>query len=243
MAVAPTATISNIAGCFPTIEPIYRNIYVKSNISGEFTIVNHYLVDDLKKINLWNDDMLEKLKYFDGNIEFIQEIPDNLKQKYKGAFEIDPEWLIELTAVKGKWIDQSLSHNVFLKGTSGKKLSDVYIKTWHQGLKTTYYLRSLGASQIEKSTLSAEKFGFTQKREYNLNKQEKNVQVETAVNEIKIIAETAKLVSSVQIQKATNIKMQESINIVQENNELQTKVPATQVNACRIEDPYCEACQ
>ena len=99
------------------------------------------------------------------------------------------------------------------------------------------------ASQSQNSTLSAEKFGFTQKREYNLNKQEKNVQVETAVNEIKIIAETAKLVSSVQIQKATNIKMQESINIVQENNELQTEVPATQVNACRIEDPYCEACQ
>lgn len=166
MAIAPTATISNIAGCFPCIEPIYKNIYVKSNMSGEFTIVNSYLVNDLKKIGLWNQDMLDQLKYHDGNIQMIENIPANIKAKYKEAFEIDAEWLIKVSAARGKWIDQSQSHNVFLKGTSGQKLNDVYMTAWKTGLKTTYYLRTLGASQIEKSTLDAKKFGFTQRREY-----------------------------------------------------------------------------
>jgi len=166
MAIAPTATISNIAGCFPCIEPIYKNIYVKSNMSGEFTIVNSYLVNDLKKAGLWSQDMLDQLKYYDGNIQMIETIPANIKAKYKEAFEIDAEWLIKVSAARGKWIDQSQSHNVFLKGTSGQKLNDVYMAAWKSGLKTTYYLRTLGASQIEKSTLDAKKFGFTQRREY-----------------------------------------------------------------------------
>lgn len=166
MALAPTATISNIAGCFPTIEPIYKNIYVKSNMSGEFTIVNKYLVQDLKKLGLWNQDMLDKLKYFDGQVYLLEGVPQHLKDKYKEAFEIDPEWLIKLTAARSKWIDQSQSHNVFMKGVSGTQLSAIYITAWKAGLKTMYYLRTLGASQIEKSTLDAKKFGFTQKREY-----------------------------------------------------------------------------
>ena len=166
MAVAPTATISNIAGCFPTIEPIYKNLYVKSNISGEFTIINKYLVTDLKSLGLWTKDVVDKLKYYDGGIALIEEIPTNLKTKYKGAFELDPEHLIKITAARGKWIDQSQSHNVFMAGVSGKKLGDIYTTAWKYGLKTTYYLRTLGASQIEKSTLDAKKFGFTQKREY-----------------------------------------------------------------------------
>jgi ribonucleoside-diphosphate reductase alpha chain len=166
MAIAPTATISNIAGCFPCIEPIYKNIYVKANISGEFTVVNSYLVDDLKKLGLWDRDMLDKLKYFDGNISLIPEIPDNLKALYKEAFQIDPVDALRVTASRGKWIDQSQSHNVFMKGASGKKLDEIYMAAWKMGLKTTYYLRTLAASQIEKSTLDAEKFGFTQKREY-----------------------------------------------------------------------------
>jgi len=166
MAIAPTATISNIAGCYPCIEPIYKNIYVKSNMSGEFTIVNSYLVNDLKKLGLWNQDMLDQLKYYDGNIQMIDNIPAYIKTKYKEAFEIDAEWLIKVSAARGKWIDQSQSHNVFLKGTSGQKLNDVYLAAWKSGLKTTYYLRTLGATQIEKSTLDAKKFGFTQRREY-----------------------------------------------------------------------------
>ncbi len=166
MAIAPTATISTIAGCYPSIEPIYKNIYVKANMSGEFTVVNNYLVDDLKKAGLWGKEMLEKLKNYDGNLQLIEEIPKELREKHKEAFEIDPELCIKMTANRGKWIDQSQSHNIFIKGTSGKKLFDVYMKAFQCGLKTTYYLRSMAASQIEKSTLDSSKYGFTQKREY-----------------------------------------------------------------------------
>ncbi len=166
MAIAPTATISNISGCFPCIEPIYKNIYVKANMSGEFTVVNEYLVSDLKKLGLWNQDMLDTIKYHDGSIQMIPSIPQHLKDKYKEAFEIDPEWLVKITAARGKWIDQSQSHNIFMQGTSGKKLNDIYMTAWKSGLKTTYYMRTLGASQIEKTSLDSKKFGFTQKREY-----------------------------------------------------------------------------
>ncbi len=165
MAIAPTATISNIAGSYPCIEPIYKNIYVKSNMSGEFTVVNEYLVADLKERGLWNSEMLEELKAHDGDISRIESIPEDLKELYKEAFEIDAARLVQLTALRGKWIDQSQSHNVFMKGVSGKKLEQIYTTAWELGLKTTYYLRSLGASQIEKSTLDAKKYGYTQKRE------------------------------------------------------------------------------
>ena len=167
MAVAPTATIANISGCFPCIEPIYKNIYVKANISGEFTVVNRYLVDELQELGMWNDDMLDQLKYYDGNLSAIEGIPDEMKVKYKEAFQIDPIHALRLTATRGKWIDQSQSHNVFMQGTSGKMLAEIYMTAWKMGMKTTYYLRTLAATQIEKSTLDASKFGFTQKREYD----------------------------------------------------------------------------
>lgn len=167
MAIAPTATISTISGCIPCIEPIYKNIYVKANMTGEFTVVNKYLVEDLKQRGLWDQDMLDQIKYFDGNLKNISRIPQELRDKYKEVFEIDPLFLVDVTAARGKWIDQSQSHNVFIQGTSGKLLSDVYIKGWKAGMKTFYYLRSMGASQIEKSTLDAKKFGFTQKRTYS----------------------------------------------------------------------------
>ncbi|MEL7061715.1 MAG: ribonucleoside-diphosphate reductase subunit alpha [Acidobacteriota bacterium] len=166
MAIAPTATISNISGCFPCIEPIYKNIYVKANISGEFTIVNRYLVDDLKALDLWNDDMLDQLKYYDGRLSQIEGVPAELKARYREAFEIDPIHALRMTAERGKWIDQSQSHNVFMQGTSGKMLAEIYSAAWRFGLKTTYYLRTMAATQIEKSTLDAGKFGYTQKREY-----------------------------------------------------------------------------
>ena len=157
MAIAPTATIANIAGAFPSVEPIYKNIYVKSNFSGEFTIINSYLVDDLKNLGLWNEDLAEKLKYYDGSVQNIAEIPYELKQKYKEVFEIDPKCLIDQAAHRAKWIDQSQSINVFTVSTSGKHISDVYQHAWRKGLKTTYYLRTLGASAIEKSTLDHSK--------------------------------------------------------------------------------------
>ncbi len=185
MAIAPTATISNVAGCFPCIEPIYKNIYVKSNMSGEFTIINKYLVQDLKAQGLWSRKMLERIKYYDGNIDYIEEIGDDIKSLYKETFEIDPIVLVRLTAVRAKWIDQSQSHNVFMKGVSGKKLHDIYFAAWNMGLKTTYYLRSLGASQIEKSTLNAKEYGFTQKREYKKRQNDDMVTLDTSVANIK----------------------------------------------------------
>ncbi len=167
LAIAPTATISNIAGAFPCIEPIYKNIYVKSNMSGEFTIVNQYLVQELKQLGLWDEKMREKIKYYDGNIDYIEEIPLEIRDLYKEVFDIDPASLLRLTAVRSKWIDQSQSHNVFIKGASGKKLHDTYFAAWKMGLKTTYYLRTLAATQIEKSTLDAKQYGYTQKRSYD----------------------------------------------------------------------------
>lgn len=164
MAIAPTATISNIAGSVPAIEPIYKNIYVESNISGDFTVVNAYLVEDLKKLGLWNEAMLNELKYNDGSIANIAGIPETLKNKYKEVFEVDMHWLIRAAAYRGKWIDQSQSLNIFFRGSSGKELSDIYLYAWKMGLKTTYYLRTLAASQVEKSTIATQEFGSTHKR-------------------------------------------------------------------------------
>jgi ribonucleoside-diphosphate reductase alpha chain len=159
MAVAPTATISNIAGVFPTIEPIYKNIYVKSNMSGEFTRVNNYLVEDLKEEGLWGPELLKKIKQKDGKIGRVDEIPQEIKDKYKESFELDPKHMIEVAAERGKWIDQSQSLNVFYEGSSGKEISDIYMHAWEYGLKTTYYLRTLGANTVEKSTVSLENKG------------------------------------------------------------------------------------
>jgi ribonucleoside-diphosphate reductase alpha chain len=164
MAMAPTATISNIVGSVPTIEPIYKNIYVKSNMNGEFIIVNPYLVADLKALGLWDFEMIGALKYNDGSVKDIPSIPAHLKDKYKEVFQIDPSWLIKSAAHRGKWVDQSQSLNIYFAGTSGRELANIYEYAWSQGLKTTYYLRSLGASQVEKSTVNASEFGSTHKR-------------------------------------------------------------------------------
>ncbi len=155
LAIAPTATISNIIGVSASIEPTYQNLYVKSNLSGEFTIANESLVNDLKKMNLWDEVMIADLKYFDGAISKIDRIPDQIRTLYATAFEIEPQWLIEAAARRQKWIDQSQSLNIYMSGVSGKKLDDTYKLAWLRGLKTTYYLRSLGASAAEKSTVRA----------------------------------------------------------------------------------------
>ena len=162
MALAPTATISNIAGCFPTIEPIYKNIYVKSNMSGEFTVVNPYLVEDLKAINLWTEDTNQQLKIAEGNIANLDFIPQKIRDKYKETFAIDAMWLVRAAAYRGKWIDQSQSLNIFFNGTSGKKLMEIYEYAWKLGVKTTYYLRTLGATSIEKSTSTLTKSAATE---------------------------------------------------------------------------------
>ena len=152
MAIAPTATISNIVGVSQSIEPTYQNLYVKSNLSGEFTVVNPYLVQDLKDLGLWDEVMINDLKYYDGSVQKISRIPENLKQLYVTAFEIDPAWLIRAASRRQKWIDQGQSLNLYLAQPSGKKLDELYKFAWQMGLKTTYYLRSMGATSAEKST-------------------------------------------------------------------------------------------
>lgn len=152
VAIAPTATISNIVDVSPCIEPHYRNLYVKSNLSGEFTVVNEYLVRDLKALNLWDNVMVADLKYFDGSVARIDRIPAELRELYATAFEIDPKWIIECAARRSKWIDQSQSLNIFMTGVSGRKLDETYKLAWIRGLKTTYYLRAMGATNAEKST-------------------------------------------------------------------------------------------
>lgn len=158
MAIAPTATIGNIVGVTASVEPLYKNIFVKSNLSGEFTVINEFLVSDLKKLNLWDKDMIDDLKYFDGSIQEIQRIPAHIRQKYATAFEIDYEWLLEAGSRRQKWIDMGQSLNLYQAKPSGKKVSDMYMIAWEKGLKTTYYLRSMGATRIEKSTLDITKY-------------------------------------------------------------------------------------
>jgi ribonucleoside-diphosphate reductase alpha chain len=154
MAIAPTATIANITGVSQSIEPTYQNLYVKSNLSGEFTVVNPYLVRDLKERGLWDKVMVNDLKYFDGSVQAVDRIPADLKAKYSTAFEIEPRWLVDSASRRQKWIDQAQSLNLYINNASGKKLDVTYRMAWFSGLKTTYYLRSLAATGTEKSTVN-----------------------------------------------------------------------------------------
>lgn len=155
VAIAPTATISNIVGVSASIEPSFGNLSVKSNLSGEFTMVNEFLVRDLKRLGLWDDVMVMDLKHFDGSLQRIDRVPQDLKALYATAFEIETHWLVEAAARRQKWIDQSQSLNIYMAGASGKKLDETYKLAWLRGLKTTYYLRTLGATHVEKSTVKA----------------------------------------------------------------------------------------
>ncbi|MGF6370125.1 ribonucleoside-diphosphate reductase alpha chain [Paraburkholderia sp. RAU6.4a] len=154
VAIAPTATISNIIGVSACIEPTYQNLYVKSNLSGEFTVVNDYLVRDLKARGLWDEVMVADLKYFDGTLSRIDRIPADLRAIYATAFEVDPVWLVESASRRQKWIDQAQSLNIYMAGASGKKLDEIYKLAWLRGLKTTYYLRTMAATHVEKSTVA-----------------------------------------------------------------------------------------
>ena len=155
IAIAPTATIANIIGVSASIEPTYQNLFVKSNLSGEFTVVNDYLVADLKQAGLWDEVMIADLKYFDGNLARIDRAPAELRRLYATAFEIEPSWLVEAAARRQKWIDQSQSLNIYMAGASGRRLDETYKLAWLRGLKTTYYLRAMGATHAEKSTTKA----------------------------------------------------------------------------------------
>ncbi|MFK7160107.1 ribonucleoside-diphosphate reductase subunit alpha [Marinospirillum sp. MEB164] len=153
MAIAPTATISNICGVSQSIEPTYQNLFVKSNLSGEFTVINPYMVQDLKALDLWDEVMVNDIKYYDGSLQPIERIPEEIRQRYATAFEIEPKWLVDAASRRQKWIDQAQSLNLYIKGVSGKKLDVTYRMAWYRGLKTTYYLRALGATSVEKSTV------------------------------------------------------------------------------------------
>ncbi len=155
MAIAPTATISNICGVSQSIEPTYQNMFVKSNLSGEFTVITPYLVNELKELGLWDEVMINDLKYFDGSVQQIDRIPEELKAKYATAFEIDPRWLVEAASRRQKWIDQGQSLNLYMQEPSGQKLDNLYKLAWVRGLKTTYYLRSMGATAMEKTQESS----------------------------------------------------------------------------------------
>ena len=228
LAVAPTATTSNIVGAVPTIEPIYKNIYVKANQGGDFIVVNPYLVEDLKKLNLWDYEMVGKIKYHDGSIQNISEIPADIKDKYKEVFEIDPRWLIKAAAHRGKWIDQSQSLNIFFTGTSGKQLSEIYLYAWSLGLKTTYYLRTLAASQVEKSTVSTAEYGSTHKRTVP------NVASQEAMSAAAPSQAAAPIPTSNPVE--TPVAVKEPVRVVSAPPEGQPKL-------CRIDDPTCESCQ
>ncbi|MCP5167775.1 MAG: ribonucleoside-diphosphate reductase subunit alpha [Pseudomonadales bacterium] len=157
MAIAPTATIANITGVSQSIEPTYQNLYVKSNLSGEFTVVNPYLVTDLKARGLWDKVMVNDLKYYDGSVQAIERVPADLKAIYATAFEVEPRWLVDSASRRQKWIDQAQSLNLYINNANGKKLDITYRMAWYSGLKTTYYLRSLAATGTEKSTIDTGK--------------------------------------------------------------------------------------
>ncbi|CAM5792805.1 Vitamin B12-dependent ribonucleotide reductase OS=Rhizobacter sp. Root404 OX=1736528 GN=ASC76_01675 PE=3 SV=1 [Rhizobacter fulvus] len=212
-AIAPTATISNIVGVSASIEPSFGNLSVKSNLSGEFTIVNEYLVRDLKKLGLWDDVMVMDLKHFDGSLRRIDRVPEDLKSLYATAFEIETQWLVEAAARRQKWIDQAQSLNIYMAGASGKKLDETYKLAWLRGLKTTYYLRTVGATHAEKSTVKAG----------HLN----------AVSSDGGVSKSA----------AQNAAAATAAQAVDASMSLNHVDPATDMKFCAIDNPDCEACQ
>jgi ribonucleoside-diphosphate reductase alpha chain len=250
MAMAPTATISNIVGSVPTMEPIYKNIYVKSNMNGEFIIVNPYLVADLKALNLWDFEMIGLLKYNDGSVKDIPSIPAHLKDKYKEVFQIDPSWLIKSAAHRGKWVDQSQSLNIYFAGTSGRELASIYEYAWSLGLKTTYYLRSLGASQVEKSTVNASEFGSTHKRDAGADTQSTGIISEVITNQTPAtvsashvsmsVVEVSAPVSTVAMPIPSIVKNASSLSMSQ---PVHAEVPKTKYKITVMPEATCDGCQ
>ncbi len=221
VAIAPTATISNIVGVSASIEPSFGNLSVKSNLSGEFTIVNEALVRDLKKLGLWDDVMVMDLKHFDGSLRRIDRVPEDLKALYATAFEVETQWLVEAAARRQKWIDQGQSLNIYMAGASGKKLDETYKLAWLRGLKTTYYLRTVGATHAEKSTVKAGQLNA----------------VSSGVS-----SDAAAVIAKAQAGASTATLTSSSREGAPVHNEFSTE-PATDMKFCSIDNPDCEACQ
>ena len=220
MAIAPTATIANITGVSQSIEPTYQNLYVKSNLSGEFTVVNPFMVRDLKALGLWDKVMVNDIKYYDGSLQAIERIPADLKQKYATAFEVEPRWLVDAASRRQKWIDQAQSLNLYIAGASGKKLDITYRMAWLSGLKTTYYLRALSATSTEKSTLE----------KGTLNAVSSGVDSGMATAPVAPVSQAA-----AQVTQQTSAP-QAAIDL-----DLGDAAPVPM--ACSLDDPDCEACQ
>jgi ribonucleoside-diphosphate reductase alpha chain len=213
VAIAPTATISNIIGVDASIEPCFGNLSVKSNLSGEFTVINEYLVRDLKRLGLWDDVMVMDLKHFDGSLRRIDRVPEELKALYATAFEVDSTWLIEAASRRQKWIDQAQSLNIYIAGASGKKLDETYKLAWLRGLKTTYYLRTMGATHAEKSTVTA-----------------------GALNAVSSSVQGAGHAPQMQQMSALDAAAAQA-------QAMMEAAPATDIKFCSIDNPDCEACQ
>ena len=215
VAIAPTATISNIIGVDASIEPCFGNLSVKSNLSGEFTVINHYLVKDLKRLGLWDDVMVMDLKHFDGSLRPIDRVPQDVKALYATAFEVEPVWLVEAAARRQKWIDQAQSLNIYMAGASGKKLDETYKLAWLRGLKTTYYLRTTSATHAEKSTVQSGR-----------------------LNAVPGGSQGGHALASAH---AGGVSAAASIGAAAQGGV--SGVPATDIQFCAIDDPTCEACQ
>ncbi len=246
MAMAPTATISNIAGSVPCIEPTYKNIYVKSNMNGEFIVLNQYLVSDLKALGLWDFEMIGQLKYNDGSLKDIPSIPPHIKDKYKEVFQIEPSWLLKSAAARGKWVDQSQSLNIYFAGSSGRELAGIYEYAWSLGLKTTYYLRSLGASQVEKSTVNAAEFGSTHTRTTG-GKTTDAVSQTSVPSPVSVAPAMASAVASSIVSPVApimsmvqNVTQEEKVPVLaqalQQNNQMKYKITV-------MPDATCDGCQ
>jgi ribonucleoside-diphosphate reductase alpha chain len=218
MAIAPTATIANITGVSQSIEPTYQNLYVKSNLSGEFTVVNPFMVRDLKALSLWDKVMVNDIKYYDGSLQAIERIPEDLKQKYATAFEVEPRWLVDAASRRQKWIDQAQSLNLYIAGASGKKLDITYRMAWLSGLKTTYYLRALSATSTEKSTLE-----------------------KGTLNAVSSGTQSGLNTAPVQPAEAAPVVEQAPPQAAEMNIDLGDAAPVPM--ACSLDDPDCEACQ
>jgi ribonucleoside-diphosphate reductase alpha chain len=217
VAIAPTATISNIIGVDASIEPCFGNLSVKSNLSGEFTVINHYLVRDLKRLGLWDDVMVMDLKHFDGSLRPIDRVPQEVKALYSTAFEVETTWLVEAAARRQKWIDQAQSLNIYMAGASGKKLDDTYKLAWLRGLKTTYYLRTQSATHAEKSTVQSGR----------LNSVSSGSTGTSGGGE----QQAAPRASAIEAAAAAA------------REQLLAASPATDIKFCGVDDPTCEACQ
>ena len=217
VAIAPTATISNIIGVDASIEPCFGNLSVKSNLSGEFTVINSYLVRDLKKLGLWDDVMVMDLKHFDGSLSAIDRIPQEIKQLYATAFEVETQWLVEAAARRQKWIDQAQSLNIYMAGASGKKLDETYKLAWLRGLKTTYYLRTMSATHAEKSTVTAGRMNAVSSDGGGVSV------AKPAAQAAADLLQAAALAAQSQMALSSNA--------------------ATDIRFCGVDDPTCEACQ